>query len=250
MCGRYVQTTPPAALARLFRAVNPVPNHPPSWNVAPTRDGLVVRRNPETGARHLDALRWGLVPRWAKDASIGSRLINARGETLADKPAFRDAFRRRRCLVPIDAFYEWRPLPGGKAKQPYAVALASGAPMALAGLWEGWRAPDGTILRSFTVVTTEANPRLALLHDRMPVVVPEADWPLWLGEAEGDPAALVRPFPAEAFAVWPVSTRVNLVRADDPGLLAPAAGAEPVPGLAEATGPPPALAALGAAAGA
>lgn len=243
MCGRYVQTTPPAALARLFRTVNAVPNHPPSWNVAPTQDGLVVRFNPETGARHLDPLRWGLVPRWAEDPSIGSRMINARAETLATKPAFREAYRKRRCLVPIDAFYEWYAPPGSRrTKQPYAVALASGGPMALAGLWEGWRAPDGTILRTFTVVTTDANPRLALLHDRMPVVVAPEDWPLWLGEEEGDPARVLRPHPPEAFAVWPVSTRVNGTRANDASLLDPLPGVPPIPGLGEATGPPPALA--------
>ncbi|MDW8444830.1 MAG: SOS response-associated peptidase [Acetobacteraceae bacterium] len=170
-----------------------------------------------------------------------ARLINARAETLAAKPAFRDAYRKRRCLVPIDAFYEWYAPPGARAKQPYAVALASGEPMALAGLWEGWRAPDGTILRTFTVVTTDANPRLALLHDRMPVVVAPEDWPLWLGEEEGDPARVLKPFPAEAFAVWPVSTRVNGVKANDASLLDPLPGVPPIPGLAEAHGPPPGL---------
>lgn len=240
MCGRYFLTRPPAALARLFRTVDPVPNHPARFNVAPTQDSLVVRRNPETGARHLDLLRWGLVPIWAKDPAIGSRMINARSESVAEKPAFRDAYAKRRCLVPIDGFYEWAPIEGQKRKQPYAVAMEDGSPMVLAGLWERWRAPDGSILRTFTVVTCPATPRLVPLHDRMPVVLPESAWPVWLGEEEGDPAAVLRPMDGEAFRVWPVSTRVNAVREDDAGLLDRDEAASPLPGLGEAEGPPPA----------
>jgi putative SOS response-associated peptidase YedK len=239
MCGRYFLTRPPAALARLFRTVDPVPNHPARFNVAPTQDSLVVRRNPETGARHLDLLRWGLVPIWAKDAAIGSRMINARSESLAEKPAFRDAYATRRCLVPIDGFYEWAEIPGQKRKQPYAVAMENGAPMVLAGLWDRWRAPDGSILRTFTVVTCPATPRLVPLHERMPVVLPPEAWPLWLGEAEGDPATVLVPMDGAAFRVWPVSTRVNAVREDDAGLLDRDAGVAPLPGLGEAEGPPP-----------
>jgi putative SOS response-associated peptidase YedK len=239
MCGRYFLARPPSALARLFRTVDPVPNAPPRFNVAPTQESLVVRRNPETGARHLDLLRWGLVPIWAKDATIGARMINARAESLADRPAFRDAYAKRRCLVPIDGFYEWAERPGQKRKQAYAVALADGAPMALAGLWERWRAPDGSILRSFTVVTCPASPRLALLHERMPVVLPPEAWPLWLGEAEGDPASVLVPRDGAAFRIWPVGTRVNSVREDDPGLLARDPSATPLPGLGEAEGPLP-----------
>jgi putative SOS response-associated peptidase YedK len=239
MCGRYFLTRPPAALARLFRTVDPVPNHPARFNVAPTQASLVVRRNPETGARHLDALRWGLVPLWAKDVAIGSRMINARSESLAEKPAFRDAYARRRCLVPIDGFYEWAEVPGQKRKQPYAVAMESGAPMVLAGLWERWRAPDGEIIRTFTVVTCPATPRLLPLHDRMPVVLPSEAWALWLGEEEGDPASVLRPMDGAAFRVWPVSTRVNAVREDDAGLLERDAAVAPLPGLGEAEGPAP-----------
>ena len=146
MCGRYFQQRGTAELARYFETVNPLPNTAPSFNRAPTQDALVIRRHPESGARHLDPLRWGLVPRWAKDASGAARMINARSETLAEKPAFREAFGKRRCLVTADGFFEWRQ--EGRDKQPFAVALADGAPMALAGLWEGWRAPDGSILRS------------------------------------------------------------------------------------------------------
>lgn len=239
MCGRYFLTRPPAALARLFRTVDPVPNHPARFNVAPTQASLVVRRNPDTGARHLDALRWGLVPLWAKDAAIGSRMINARSESLGEKPAFRDAYAKRRCLVPIDGFYEWAEVPGAKRKQPYAVAMESGAPMVLAGLWERWRAPDGEILRTFTVVTCPATPRLMPLHDRMPVVLPPEAWGLWLGEEAGDPASVLKPMDGAAFRVWPVGTRVNAVREDDAGLLARDATVAPLPGLGEAEGPLP-----------
>jgi putative SOS response-associated peptidase YedK len=221
MCGRYFQQRPPAEVARYFAAENPVPNLAPSWNLAPTQSALVLRRHPETGARHLDALRWGLVPRWAKDASGAARMINARSESVAEKPAFRDAFARRRCLVAADGFYEWQV--NGKAKQPFAVALADSAPMILAGLWEGWRSPDGEILRSFTILTTGATPRLAPLHERMPVILPPADWPVWLGEVEASVdavKALLRPFPGEALRVWPVAARVGKVAENDPGLLA------------------------------
>ena len=235
MCGRYFQQRGPAAVARYFETVNPVPNLFASWNRAPTQDALVVRRHPETGARHLDALRWGLVPRWAKDPSVGSRMINARGESLAEKPAFRDAYVKRRCIVTADGFYEWRT--EGRAKQAFAVAMRDGAPMPLAGLWEGWRGPDGTILRSCTIVTTEATPRLRAVHERMPVILPPEAWPLWLGEAPGEPAAiqaLIRPYPGEDLAVWPVDNRVGRVAENDRDLLRRDPLAVPPPELDDA----------------
>jgi putative SOS response-associated peptidase YedK len=239
MCGRYFQQRGPAAVARYFETVNPVPNLAPSWNRAPTQEALAVRRHPETGARHLDPLRWGLVPRWAKDPAIGSRMINARAESLAGKPAFRDAYAKRRCIVTADGFYEWRA--EGRAKQAYAVAMRDGAPMPLAGLWEGWRAPDGTILRTCTIVTTEANERLAAIHERMPVILPPEAWPLWLGEQEAEEGAealraLLRPYPAAGLAVWPVGSRVNRVAENDRSLLARDPLAMPPPGLDD---PPP-----------
>jgi putative SOS response-associated peptidase YedK len=237
MCGRYLQQRGAAAVAAYFEATNATPNLPPNWNRAPTQDGLVLRRHPETGARHLDVLRWGLVPRWAKDPSVGARMINARSESVAEKPAFRDAFARRRCLVTADGFYEWRAQ--GKAKQPFAVAMADGAPMALAGLWEGWRGPDGEVLRTFTVVTTEANAKLAALHERMPVILPREAWPAWLGEVEAGEAELremLRPCPPEWLAVWPVSARVNKVAENDRALLGRDPLAQPPPGLDD---PPP-----------
>lgn len=237
MCGRYFQQRAPAEVARYFETVNAVPNTAPSWNRAPTQDALVVRRHPETGARHLDPLRWGLVPAWAKDPAIGSRMINARSESLTEKPAFRTAFARRRCLVTADGFYEWRT--EGTSKQPFAVCLNGGAPMALAGLWEGWRAPDGTVLRTCTIITGPANAKLAAMHHRMPIILPPADWPAWLGEAPASEAALLallRPCPAEAVLAWPVSPRVGKVSENDAGLLARDPLARPPEGLDD---PPP-----------
>lgn len=240
MCGRYFQQRPPAEVAAWFEAENPLPNLAPNWNRAPTQDGLVLRRHPETGARHLDALRWGLVPRWAKDPSVGGRMINARSESLAEKPAFREAFARRRCLVAADGFYEWKT--EGKNKQPFAVAMADGSPMTLAGLWEGWRGLDGAVLRTFTIITGEANAKLAPMHHRMPVILAREDWPAWLGETESDEAALrqlLRPCPPEWLAAWPVSARVNKVAENGPGLLERDPLAQPPPpGLDD---PPPAF---------
>jgi putative SOS response-associated peptidase YedK len=237
MCGRYFQQRGPASVARYFETVNPVPNIAASWNRAPTQDALVVRRHPETGARHLDPLRWGLVPRWAKDPGVGSKMINARSEGITEKPSFRDAFRKRRCLVTADGFYEWRT--EGKAKQSFAVCLAGGAPMALAGLWEGWRGPDGSILRTCTIITGEANAKLSAMHHRMPMILPREAWPLWLGEvpAETDALlALLRPCPPEQVLAWPVSSRVNKVGENDAGLLARDPLAVPPAGLDD---PPP-----------
>jgi putative SOS response-associated peptidase YedK len=236
MCGRYRQARDPREVAEFFGTVNPFPNTPPRWNIAPTQDALVVRRHPETGARHLDALRWGLVPHWAKDPSIGAHMINARAETVAERPGFRDAFARgRRCLVPADGFYEWRPWAGPKApKQPYTVARRSGEPMAFAGLWEGWRSPEGEILRTFTIVTTDASEKLRALHDRMPAILPRAAWPMWLGEDDAEPAellALLRPFDGAALAAWPVPRRVGRVAEDDTGLAERDPTAAPPPGL-------------------
>ena len=216
MCGRYFQARGSGDIARYFGTTNAVPNLLPSFNKAPTQDGLVVRRHPGTGAWHLDVLRWGLVPRWAKDASGGARMMNARGETVADKPAFRDAFAKRRCLVPMDGFYEWRT--EGRAKQPFACALRSGEPMACAGLWEGWKQPDGEWLRTYSIVTCAAAGRQALLHDRMPVILPREAWEEWL--AGDDPAALLKPARDSLLAFWPVAARVGRVAEDDPGLIA------------------------------
>lgn len=232
MCGRYFLQREPHELASYYEAVAAVPNHPPSWNVAPTQDALALRRHPETGERHLGVLRWGLVPRWARDASGAAKLMNARSEGIAEKPSFRDAFQRRRCIIPADGFYEWRQ--EGSRKQPYAVALRSGEPMSLAGLWEGWKQPDGEWLRTFTIVTTEANAKQALVHHRMPVILPREAWAAWLGEEPAEPdglLALLRPCPAEILASWPVGARVGRFSENDAALIARDPSAHPPPEL-------------------
>jgi putative SOS response-associated peptidase YedK len=227
MCGRYAAILPAEHIAALFQTQGPIPDWPGTWNMAPTRDAPVIRLNPETGARHLGLLRWGLVPHWAKDLKATRQPINARGETISSAPMFRDAFARRRCLVPADAFYEWQTTPEGK--HPWAIARADAACLVFAGLWEGWRGPDATIVRSFTIVTTQANAALSHLHERMPVVLEEADWPLWLGESAArdqgsetgrDPSDVVCPSSA-AFRTWRVSAAVNNARHDGPSLLDP-----------------------------
>jgi putative SOS response-associated peptidase YedK len=219
MCGRFVSLLPPEALARLFATTNPLPNLAATWNLAPSQDAPVVRRHPETGERHLDLLRWGFLPHFTKDPATARRPINARAETVATSGMFRAAFAARRCLVPAAAFYEW----SKPAKQPHAVARADGETMALAGLWEGFRWPDGRVERSFVIITTAANASLAALHDRMPVVLEPADWPLWLGEATGDAAALLRPAGEKVLRVWAVGRQVNSPRNDGADLLLPVA---------------------------
>lgn len=180
---------------------------------------MVVRRHPETGERHLDLLTWGLVPHWTKDIHQARRPINARAETAATSPMFRGVLAQRRCLVPADAFYEWKAMPGGK--QPYAIARQDGAPLAFAGLWDGWRWPNGDVLRTFAIITTEANATMTDIHDRMPAILEMADWPAWLGEAEGDPVALLRPAADDVLKLWPISRAVNNVRNNGGALLAP-----------------------------
>ena len=224
MCGRFVQKTPLGEIQVLFETAGPVPNAPPRYNAAPTDTLAVVRFNPQSRARSLDLLRWGLVPLWAEDPSFGPKCINARGETVAANNIFREAFERRRCLVPADAFYEWRKT-GGKTTVPYAIVPAQGGLFAFAGLWERWKNPaDGGIVRSFTIVTGLPNALCRPIHERMPVILPQAAWPLWLGEAEASPdalLALLRPYPAELMRAYPIGPRVGNVRNDDPGLLDP-----------------------------
>jgi putative SOS response-associated peptidase YedK len=217
MCGRYASFIPPDALRALFGTAGPTPNLPPNWNVAPTQPAPVVRRHPETGERRLDPLRWGLVPHFTKDLKAARKPINARSETAATSGMFRGALAARRCLVPADAFYEWQAMPDGK--QPYAIARRDGAPLCFAGLWEGWRAPDGEVMRTFAILTTAANATMRQLHERMPVILEPPDWPAWLGEAAADPAALMRPAADGILQLWPVSRAVNSVRNNGAALL-------------------------------
>ena len=220
MCGRYASFLPPEAIAAMFHTVNPLPNIAPTWNLAPTEDALVVRRNPESGERHLDVLNWGFLPYWTKgDPKKARRPINAKAETVATSGMFRDAFARRRALIPAAAFYEWRSIEGEKVKQPFAIARQDGDPLAFAGIWEGWRGEGGEVLRTFAIITTDANQLMAHVHNRMPVIVEEADWPVWLGETEGDAASLLRPAGEHVVRLWTVSRAVNNVRNDGPELL-------------------------------
>jgi putative SOS response-associated peptidase YedK len=221
MCGRYASFLPPDLIARLFDTQNPLPNLKPTWNMAPTMAAPVVRRHPETGERHLDALTWGFVPAFTKTLKEARRPVNARAETVATSGMFRSAFAERRCIVPAPAFYEWHT--GSAGKTPYAIARADGDPMAFAGIWEGWRSPEGEILRSFAILTTTANARMADLHERMPVILDQRDWSAWLGERESDPVALLKPAPDDVLTRWPVGKQVGNVRNDGPELLAPLA---------------------------
>lgn len=221
MCGRFSQQRPASELAEIF-AAEPLADEPGArFNVAPTDDALVVVEREER--RAVTAFRWGLIPHWAEAAKVGSRMFNARAETLSTSPAFRDAFRRRRCLVPVDAFYEWRR--DGAHRQPFAIGRDDGRPLALAGLWAGWRDPAADrVVRTFTIVTTRPNKQMAALHDRMPVVVPDDAWGLWLDPARddgGELRALLEPRDDIGLRVRAVSFLVNNVRNDGPELLAP-----------------------------
>jgi putative SOS response-associated peptidase YedK len=220
MCGRFASFLPAEALRQIFGTVNPLLNLAPSWNLAPTQPAPVVRLHPETKQRHLDLLIWGLVPYFTKDLKSARKPINARAESVATSPLFKAAFARRRCLVPAGAFYEWQKIAGGK--QPYAIARADGHVMALGGLWEGWRSPEGEVLRTFTIITVPANPDVVELHDRMPLVLEERDWPAWLGEVEADRATMLHPSAAGTLRVWPVSRNVNSPDNNGADLLEPA----------------------------
>jgi len=203
-----------------------MPNIAPSWNVAPTDPLPVVRYDAKDHQHSLEVMRWGLVPFWAKDIKVGFANINAKAEGIENRPAFREAFRQRRCLVPVDSYYEWKAL-DAKRKQPYAIAFRDRRLMALAGLWETWKRPaTGETVRSFTIATCPPNALCAALHDRMPVILPERAWPAWLGEIEAAPAEakqLLVPYPAEEMICWPVDPRVGNVRNNDPSLIEPVA---------------------------
>jgi putative SOS response-associated peptidase YedK len=226
MCGRARLSSDVSEIKLVFSIPpeRPPPNFAASWNVAPTDSLPVVRYDARAGERSLEVMRWGLVPFWAKDIKVGFSNINAKAEGVDTRPAFREAFQRRRCLVPLDNFYEWKKL--GKDRQPYAVALADRRLMAMAGLWESWRSLAGERLRSFAIVTTAANELLAPVHDRMPVILGPENWPLWLGEAPANPArlkALLVPYPADDMVIWPVDRRVGNVKNNDPSLIEPIA---------------------------
>ena len=219
MCGRYTLTVTGRVIMNLFD-LDEVPKIAPRYNIAPTQPALIVRMT-EDGRCAANA-RWGLIPSWAKDPSIGSRLINARAETAAQKPSFRSAFRNRRCLVPADGFYEWKREASGK--QPYYIRFTDGRPFAIAGLWETWRGGEERPIESFIILTTEPNSLIAPLHDRMPVILQPAAFATWLEPQPGDPPgppSLLRPHPPEHMEAVPVSRRVNSPANDDPDCLLP-----------------------------
>jgi putative SOS response-associated peptidase YedK len=223
MCGRYTLKTTPTELAEIFLLLH-TPQWGPRFNIAPTQFVGGIRA--EDGARLWTLMKWGLIPSWAKDPAIGNRLINARGETVHEKPSFRAAFKRRRCLIPVDGFYEWqRTGTRGKDKQPFHIHRVDRQPFAFAGLWETWSAPDGSEVESCTIITTEPNELLATIHDRMPVILEPEDYDLWLDtEVEAESLReLIRPCPADGFEMYAVSKDVNNARNERAGLDEPEA---------------------------
>lgn len=221
MCGRFTLRASPEQLGLAF-GVAPPQEVAPRYNVAPTQPVAIVRPDSATGKRVWTYALWGLIPSWAKDPTIGGRLINARSETAAEKPSFRGAFKYRRCLVPVDGFYEWQKV--GKGKQPYFIHMQDDAPFAVAGLWEHWIGPDGSEIESCTLLTTEPNGLMQPLHNRMPVILAAADYDRWLTTDSRDVAHLrdlLRPYPADSMAAYPVSTLVNNGRHEAPGCIDP-----------------------------
>lgn len=219
MCGRFTLSQSAEAIASVFQ-LNQVPTLEPRYNIAPTQPVSTVLQTTAQKERQFQMWRWGLIPAWAKDATIGAKLINARAETVAEKPSFRSAFRHRRCLVVADGFYEWRRQEG--KKQPFYFRMQNGQPFAFAGLWEHWQDPDGEAIASVTIITTAANELLQPIHDRMPVILNPKDYDLWF-----DPALqksehlqqLLQPYSAAAMISYPVSTKVNKPTNDTPELI-------------------------------
>ncbi len=227
MCGRFVSSSPPDELARYFdvdEMSEQVLEQPPNFNTAPTNDIFVVYEDGDT--RRMDSFHWGLVPRWAKEMKIGNRMINARAETVSTKNAFKSALAKRRCIIPVDGFYEWKKVPGQKNKQPYFIQRPDGEPYAFAGLWEEWKGPERGVkgdpdageevtIRSATIITGAANSKMAELHDRMPIILPPTEWATWLSPEEHDLETLGKllvPAPPELVGFHPVSVEVNNVR--------------------------------------
>jgi len=219
MCGRYALTSPPEIIAERFNLLW-LPKLSAHYNIAPSQMIPVVRGKEQ--GRELALLKWGLIPSWAKDSTISAKLINARAETLADKPAFRNAFRRRHCLVPADAFYEWKAI-GGR-KQPYSIRMADKKLFGMAGLWEHWVNPAGEAVETCTIITVDANELVGELHDRMPLIIQPSDYEAWLDASNSKAQELLKPFPSDLMRYYPVSTRVNKVSNDDAECLEPVEG--------------------------
>ena len=220
MCGRYSITSPVDALRDLFGIEGPLPNLAPSYNVAPTQAVPIVRL--EDGTRRLAFARWGLIPSWAKEIQA-KPLINARGETVAEKPSFRAAFRRRRCLVPADGYFEWQKQHQGP-KQPFNIVRSDGGPFAMAGIWETWSASDGSEIDSVAIITIDANVQLAPIHNRMPVILAPGDYEPWLDSnrfGKEQAQTLLQPAHEGSLRTYPISRRVNAVANNDARILAP-----------------------------
>ncbi|MBN2377023.1 MAG: SOS response-associated peptidase [Sedimentisphaerales bacterium] len=244
MCGRFALTISPEALAKLFDLADALDDLKrggweaddlqPRYNIAPSQSVAAVVGGEDEQGRILKKLRWGLIPAWAKDPAIGARLINARSETVAEKPAFKSAFRKRRCLIPADGFFEWQRLSGGRqiadgwrvsGKQPYFIRLRDESPMAMAGLWESWQGADGAVIESCAILTTRCNELMEPIHNRMPVIIGRGDFGLWLGRADvkaGSLKDLMNPLPSEQLLAYPVSPVVNNPRNNTAECLEPA----------------------------
>lgn len=222
MCGRYNEKLTDHDLVSLFDLEQAEP-WSPRYNIAPRQPAPVILAE-ANGRRRMRLLRWGLIPGWAKEAAVGDRLINARADGLAAKPSFRSAFKRRRCLVPATGFYEWKP--AGTVKQPFHICREDGGGFAFAGLWESWTDPaSGGQMETFTIITTEPNALLAPIHSRMPVILPEADYPIWLDPGVQDAAqleGLLRPAPEKGWTAYPIGRAVNRPTVDSPSLIQPA----------------------------
>jgi putative SOS response-associated peptidase YedK len=221
MCGRFTQTASPEIIAEQFQ-VSGLPLFQPRYNIAPSQSVVAIRVEPDTTTRRLIQLRWGLIPSWAKDPKIGNQCINAKAETVAVKPAFRSAFKKRRCLVIATGFYEWQRQ--GPVKQPMWIGLRSKQPFAFAGLWEHWKPIEGEPLETCTIITTEPNDLMVPIHNRMPVILPSTSYDQWLDPVFQDIEplkALLRPYPSEDLTAYTVSTIVNNPRHDAPQCLEP-----------------------------
>lgn len=223
MCGRYVVTSPLDVLTLRFGFSGDAPSLSPRYNVAPLQDAPVVVA--AEGGRRLSTMGWGLVPSWTKDLAAARRPINARSDTVAEKPSYRGPLRHSRAVVPADGFYEWQARPGGRTKVPHFFRVRGGSPFGLAALFDTWRSPDGEVLRTFAILTTDANPLVGRVHERMPVILSTEGEAAWLDPAVTDAARLVpflSPYPAGEMEGWPVAPRVGNPRADGPDLVEPA----------------------------
>ena len=219
MCGRFTLTVDPTQLEDIFPWAVIMHDLVPRYNISPSQPVAAIPNTPEY---QMEYFRWGLIPAWAKDPSIGNRMINARAETLAEKPSFKTALKKRRCLIPADGFYEWKLSPEGKTKTPYYIRLSSGRAFALAGLWDTWSAPDGSQIKTCTIITTLPNSLISPIHNRMPVILPQESYRQWLEPGEVNPSIvnqLLTSYPANQMEAYAVSREVNDPKNDNPSLV-------------------------------